>query len=255
MKKRADIYLFEKKLANSRTHAQDLIKEKKVYYLQGSQKTYITKPSEVLSEAQEYFIESSSELTFVSRAGNKLYQAINDLNLNIKDQTVLDVGVSTGGFSDCVLQLQAKKVIGVEVGHDQTVKTLLQNPKFQLFEGINARQLSQYEHVISVFPQQGFDLIVMDVSFISIKLILPELLKYLKGSGKILTLVKPQFELGPENLNRSGIVKDEKLYPQLEKDMIEFISAINFQCEKYIASKVPGKDGNLEFFMLLSKKE
>lgn len=255
MKKRADIYLFEKKLANSRTHAQDLIKEKRVYYLQSQKKTYVTKPSEVLDESLEYFVESINELSFVSRAGNKLYQAIKDLNLDISNQTVLDVGVSTGGFSDCVLQLGAKKVIGVEVGHDQTAKALLQNPKFQLFEGINARQLAQYEQVISSFPEQGFDFMVMDVSFISIKLILPELFKYLKNAGKILTLVKPQFELGPESLNRSGIVKDEKLYPKLEKDMIEFTSTINLQCERYIASKVLGKDGNLEFFMLLSKKE
>lgn len=255
MKKRADIYLFEKKLANSRTHAQDLIKENRVYYFQNQKKTYITKPSEDLDESLEYFVESINELSFVSRAGNKLYQAIKDLNLDISNQTVLDVGVSTGGFSDCVLQLGAKKVIGVEVGHDQTAKALLQNPKFQLFEGINARQLAQYEQVISSFPEQGFDFMVMDVSFISIKLILPELFKYLKTAGKILTLVKPQFELGPENLNRSGIVKDEKLYPKLEKDMIEFTSTINFQSERYIASKVPGKDGNLEFFMLLSKKE
>lgn len=255
MKKRADIYLFEKKLANSRTHAQDLIKDKRVYYLQNQIKIYVLKPSEELNESQEYFVEASNEPSFVSRAGNKLYHAIKDLHLNVTNQTVLDVGVSTGGFSDCVLQLGAKKVIGVEVGHDQTAKSLMQNSAFQLFEGINARQLSQYEQVLSVFPKEGFDFIIMDVSFISIRLILPELFKYLKMSGKILTLVKPQFELGPENLNRSGIIKDEDLYPQLEKDMVEFISTINFRCERYMASKVPGKDGNLEFFMLLSKKD
>lgn len=254
MKKRADLLLFEKKIANSRTHAQDLIKSQRVYFQKDQKKVYIQKVSEEISIETDFFIDPTEEKTFVSRAGNKLYEAIKDLQLDVSGYAALDVGVSTGGFSDCLLQLGARKVIGIEVGRDQTVQVLIENPHFQLYEGINARQLSQYSEVVSSFPQEGFDLIVMDVSFISIKLVLPELFKYLKPTGKILTLVKPQFELGPESLNRSGIVKNENLYPKLQKDMIEFVSTINFECEKYFLSKVPGRDGNKEFFMFLTKR-
>jgi 23S rRNA (cytidine1920-2'-O)/16S rRNA (cytidine1409-2'-O)-methyltransferase len=252
-KKRADLILVEKKIASSRTQAQDLIKSGKAFYLKANEKIKIEKPSEELSDELTFEIEKSEGEEFVSRAGNKLSQAIKELQLDLSKKNVLDVGVSTGGFSDCVLKLGATRVIGVEVGHGQTVKQLLENPRFQLFEGVNARYLSTYTELISKFPQDGFDFIVMDVSFISIKLILPELWPYLNDQGRILTLVKPQFELGPENLNRSGIIKNINLYPKLEKDMVEFASTNRFEVLKYFPSNLPGKEGNKEFFMYLKK--
>lgn len=254
MKKRVDLILFENKLANSRTQAQELIKQGRVYYYKQGFKKILQKPGEEFAESTVFYIEKNAGPEFVSRAGYKLFGALEELSLEVNNKSVLDVGVSTGGFSDCVLQAGASLVIGIEVGHGQTVKSVIENPRFKLFEGVNARNLSERPDVISEFPQKGFDLIIMDVSFISIKLILTELGSFLNRDGKILTLVKPQFELGPEHLNRGGLVKNIKLYPQLEKNMVEFARGIGFKVIKYISSKVSGKDGNQEFFLLLEKQ-
>ncbi len=257
---RADVLLYEKKLANSRTHAQEIIKSKKAYYLEGSKKISIDKPSQELFRDLEIIIENNEAINFVSRAGNKLYEALQELksegfidSMSFKGKHFLDIGVSTGGFSDCVLKLGASQVFGIDVGHGQIAKNLLECPNFRLFEGVNARYLSSYKEVTSQFPSEGFSFILMDVSFISIKLILNELTPFLGCNGRILSLVKPQFELGAENLNRSGIVKNIELYEKLEKDMMEFVRTSQWEIIRYFASKVPGKDGNKEFFMFLKR--
>ncbi|MBN8535770.1 MAG: TlyA family rRNA (cytidine-2'-O)-methyltransferase [Deltaproteobacteria bacterium] len=257
---RADVLLYEKELANSRTHAQELIKSKKAYYMEGNKKVSIDKPSQELAKDLEIIIENDETISFVSRAGNKLYEALNELkaggfidSMSFRGHHFLDIGVSTGGFSDCVLKLGASQVFGIDVGHGQIAKNLLVRPNFRLFEGVNARYLSSYKEVTSQFPPEGFDYILMDVSFISIKLILNELSSFLKKNGRLLSLVKPQFELGAENLNRSGIVKNIDLYAKLEKDMMEFARTGQWEIIRYFASKVPGKDGNKEFFIFLKR--
>jgi 23S rRNA (cytidine1920-2'-O)/16S rRNA (cytidine1409-2'-O)-methyltransferase len=249
-KKRADQLLVEKKLAASRTSAQDLIKEGRVSFVEHGKKSKVTKPGQLISAESSFEIEEGITGRFVSRAGFKLEAALQKTQLNVEGFKVLDVGLSTGGFTDCLLQRGAQQVIGIEVGHGQTHPKLIQEPKLKIFEGINARNLSQQSEIIKTFPEVGFDLVVMDVSFISMTLIVAEVLPYLKKNGFFLGLVKPQFEVGPQNLGKDGVVKDKKLYQEVEQKIREALTRENMTVKDYFPSELEGKDGNQEYFIL-----
>lgn len=249
-KKRADQLLVEKKLATSRTFAQDLIREEKVYVIQADQKIKVLKPGQLFPVDVQFYIEDSITGRFVSRAGFKLDAALKKLQLDVKNFKALDVGFSAGGFSDCLLSRGAHKIIGIEVGHGQTHASLAEDPRVQVFEGVNARLLKTYDDIVRVFPPEGFDIIVMDVSFISMTLIVPEVLPYLGKKGFFLGLVKPQFEVGPQNLGKGGIVKDRGLYKSVEEKIRELFVKEKMQVMDYFPSELEGKDGNQEYFVL-----
>lgn len=253
MAKRLDVLLVELNLARSRSHAQALIEAKQVIDSE-SKRTY-TKASQTLSESQIQNLQvvPGSATKFVSRGGLKLEAALSECGIEVQGKVCLDVGSSTGGFSDCLLQKKAKLVVGVDVGHKQIAESLLANPNFINIEGINARDLSSHPEFGLAFPKGGFDLIVMDVSFISIGLILPQLLKLLSSEGQVLSLVKPQFEVGPEHLAKGGLVKDPLLFVQLEDKVKSQALRFGYKVIKYFSSAIEGKDGNREFFILLSK--
>lgn len=246
-KVRLDVYLQNQGLANSRTHAQEMIKAGQVK-IDGK---VCTKNSAPVEDSNAVEVESGEANRYVSRGGLKLEGALKSLNLNVEGMRVLDIGISTGGFTDCLLQSGVSSVMGVDVGHDQVHKSLLNNRKLQVFEGINARNLSSQDFL----KGQSFDLAVMDVSFISITLILPEIARVLGSGAKLLSLVKPQFEVGPENLARGGIVKDERLYDEVKNKVIEVSEKSGFTIIDYISSPIEGKDGNREFFIYASKNE
>ncbi len=252
-KKRADQLLVEKKLAPSRTHAQDMIKEGLVFVKSAEIYKLVSKPGQLLSGQSEFLLEKGNTGKYVSRAGLKLEAALNHTGLKVASLMVLDVGISTGGFTDCLLKFGVQKVVGIDVGKDQVHPIILQNPQVQVFEGINARHLSSAAGVIGVFPPLGFDLIVMDVSFISSTLILPEVLPYLKRGGHFLGLIKPQFECRPQDLGKNGVISNEALYPAVEKKIRTFFQATGFEILDYFLSKVEGKDGNKEYFILASR--
>jgi 23S rRNA (cytidine1920-2'-O)/16S rRNA (cytidine1409-2'-O)-methyltransferase len=254
-KKRLDIYVFEKGLAQSRTHAQELIEAGQVFLDKDGQKKILKKSNLPVTPEMENHIsvDQGPANRFVSRGGLKLEGALKHVGLNIQGFDVLDVGISTGGFTDCALQSGARFVLGVDVGHGQVSASLLNNSKLKVIEGINARALSKEASVLEATPKDGFDLIVMDVSFISIEMIIPELARFLKPSGQLLSLVKPQFEVGVDGLAKGGIVKDSSLYLKVEEKIKAVCQSSGFEVKDYFASSIEGKDGNHEFFVFAKK--
>lgn len=251
--KRLDQYLVEKGLAKSRQQAQEKIKKGYVS-VQTSQGAWILaeKSSMPFDElTMQVQIQNNPFDRYVSRAGLKLEGALEKLSLEVRGFEVLDVGASTGGFTDCLLQKSAKHIVALDVGHNQIDPALRNHPQVTVVEKLNARD----EHSMKQLLQnQSFDLIVMDVSFISITLILPGLKKYLKPTGKILSLVKPQFELGPEALNKQGLVRDPSLYVNLEEKIREHVKDLGMVLGDYFPSSLPGSDGNQEFFVFICQQ-
>ena len=250
---RLDLLLVQKGLAHSRSHAQELISAQQVFRIQGDQKIPLKKSSQDLSEDCELSVSSGPANRFVSRGGLKLEGALAWVAINPEGLKVLDIGTSTGGFADCLLKAGAQGVLGVDVGHGQINAEILKNPRFLLLEGVNARSLSSHSEFLALVPPAKFDLIVMDVSFISITLILPELPSLLSSEGHLLSLVKPQFEVGAEGLGKGGIVKDESLYQEVEAKVKAVCLSSGFVVKDYFESSIEGKEGNREFFVLCQK--
>lgn len=249
---RIDLLLTERGLAKSRSQAQTFISESRVSYQQGEKWLLVTKPSLKLDNDCELRVTADESDKYVSRGALKLEGALKHTQLDIKGYRVLDVGQSTGGFSDCVLQHGAEQVVGIEVGHDQLDKRLRSDPRIICLEGINARNLTQQdlgEH----YPEHGFDIAVMDVSFISQTKILPQLPSLLKSQGHLITLVKPQFEVGKEFIGKGGLVKDEKRVMQLKEEIQAFVTQLGFEVNCYIESPIKGGDGNREFLLWATK--
>jgi len=159
----------------------------------------------------------------------------------------LDIGQSTGGFTDCLLQAGAAKVVGVEVGHDQLHPRLCKEPRCITFEGLNARQLTAAD-LGQHCPPHGFDLLVCDASFISLALLLPQWAALLSPAGHVLALVKPQFEVGPQGLGKGGIVRDAALYADVEARLRAAAHAAGLAILDWFDSPITGGDGNREFF-------
>jgi 23S rRNA (cytidine1920-2'-O)/16S rRNA (cytidine1409-2'-O)-methyltransferase len=258
---RLDLYLVQKKnnqqLASSRSHAQELIRAGQVYQLLNGKKIILKKPSHLVDEVHDQiFVEAGPANRFVSRGGLKLEGALKHCQLSVKGWNVLDVGISTGGFSDCLLQAEAGSVLGVDVGHGQLHPSLKINQRLQHIEGLNAREIDQDLRVKAAIPKEGgFDLIVMDVSFISISLIIPRLASLLKPEAFLLSLVKPQFEVGPEGLGKGGLVKDPRLYSVVEDRVKSLCESSGMTVKDYFNSSIEGKDGNREFFIFAQKKK
>lgn len=242
---RADKLLVEKGLVESREKAQVLILGGKVFYSSNG-KAYqrVEKPSDLLP--QEIFLKIEEEIPYVSRGGLKLEGALKVFEINPKDFICLDVGASTGGFTHCLLIFGAKKVYAIDVGKGQLHYKLRDDPRVIYYEGINARYLTE-----DFFPEK-FDLITVDVSFISLKKILPVLIPLLKGDGLILALIKPQFELSPKEVKK-GVVKDSKLHFRVVQDLWQFAEDIGLKPLGVAESPILGAKGNKEFFICLKK--
>jgi 23S rRNA (cytidine1920-2'-O)/16S rRNA (cytidine1409-2'-O)-methyltransferase len=241
---RADVMLVQRGLAPSRALAQRMIEAGHVYVRLGAQRNAVHKPSMTIADDIEIEISINELDRYVSRGGLKLEGALDYVGLEVNGFSCLDVGQSTGGFTDCLLQRGAAKVVGVDVGHDQLHLSLRNDPRVVCIEDMNARELN-FNAV--------FDLIVADVSFISLSKIIAPWFKLLSANGRVLSLVKPQFEVGAENLARGGIVRDESLYASVEKNTRQTFVALGFQIHDYFDSPIKGGDGNREFFIFASK--
>ncbi|WP_428818594.1 TlyA family RNA methyltransferase [Microbulbifer sp. MCCC 1A16149] len=248
---RLDLLLVQQQLASSRTHARKLIDAGRVSLSDGHSWRPATKASQSLSEDTQIQVEPLPEDQYVSRAGLKLAGILDHTGLNPAGWRALDVGCSTGGFSDCLLQRGAELVVGVDVGHDQLAEPLRENPRMHLFEGLNARHLTAEK--IAPYADQGFDAVVMDVSFISQTLILPQLPPLLKAGGHLLSLVKPQFEVGPEGLGKGGLVRDPALYQGVQERIYALCEELDLQVRSYMESPITGGDGNREFLLWAQK--
>jgi len=248
--KRADKLLVELGLVQSRVLAQKLIEQGKASYATSTGRRLIPKASFKLTQNDGLEVEGSDLTKYVSRGGLKLEGALEKAQINPENSIALDVGQSTGGFSDCLLQHGAKKVIGVEVGHDQLNPKLKNLDSIVCLEGINAREMPK-DKLLEYSPN-GYDIIVMDVSFISQTLILPELVALLAPKGRIVSLVKPQFEVGKDGLGKGGIVRDSKQYDVAEMRIRACCQEVGLKIEQYFDSPIKGGDGNKEFFIVAS---
>ncbi len=252
--KRIDRLLVELGLAESRNQAQELIASGRVFVNRGGKSLPVAKPSAVFDDAEvmEFEVRPAQGPEFVSRGGIKLRGALDLTGLDPSGFLVLDVGVSTGGFTDCVLQAGAERVIGLDVGHGQLSPKLARDPRVTLLEGVNARDLSNAE-LLKFTEGRKFDLILVDVSFISLRLVLPEILHYLRDRHRLLALVKPQFEVGQAGLGKNGIVKDPSLFESVRASTLGLCAELGLTVEDYFASPIEGSDGNKEFFILAKK--
>ncbi len=245
---RLDALLVKKGYVPSRTLAQKLISSGLVQVKMAGQWLACTKPSKKFYSNVELLVEKSEEQKYVSRAGLKLEGALETAQIDVSAITVLDVGQSTGGFTDCLLQKGAKRVIGIDVGRNQLSEKLKSNVKVTCIEQMNARELS-FEQ-LKQYTDVKFPLIVMDVSFISQTLILPRLVGCLAENGLIVSLVKPQFEVGPNGIGKGGLVKSHALYKGIQQSITKCATIQGLTVVQYFESKITGGDGNREFFMI-----
>jgi 23S rRNA (cytidine1920-2'-O)/16S rRNA (cytidine1409-2'-O)-methyltransferase len=244
---RVDALLVARGLAPSRTVAQRLVAAGRVSGPAGR----IDKPSHELPENAELQVAEDADDRYVSRGGLKLAGALAHTKVDVRGRTCLDVGQSTGGFTDCLLQAGAAHVIGVDVGHAQLRPKLRDDPRVVCIEGINARAL-EADDLGEHYPDGGFGLIVADVSFISLTLVLPQLPALLAPNGAMLLLVKPQFEMGsPEAVGKGGVIRDAAVYPTVEAKLRAACEAAQLKVRAWFESAIVGGDGNREFFLWL----
>ncbi len=239
-KKRLDLVLVEKGFVQSRQRAQALIMAGKVLV----NTKPIDKPGVVVSSNDDIAIKGK-DIPYVSRGGLKLEEALQSLHIIVDGFVCLDVGASTGGFTDCLLQHGAKCVYAVDVGYGQLAWKLRQDPRVVVIERTNIRYMPD-----KIIPLP-VDLITIDVSFISLKIVVPATLKFLKKNGRILALIKPQFEVGKGKVGKGGIVRDRALHDEVIKNLSFFFTGLGLLCEAVIPSPIPGANGNREFIISL----
>lgn len=239
-KKRIDLLLVEQGLVKSRQRAQALILAGKVCV-----------NGEIVDKAgAQVPVESTiairgKDIPYVSRGGLKLEAALDHFHLNVVGLACLDVGASTGGFTDCLLQRGASSVICVDVGYGQLDWTLRQDPRVTLHERTNIRYLKP-----DVLPSP-VDLVTIDVSFISLRIVIPIVLKFLKPDGLIIALIKPQFEVGKGAVGKGGVVRDPQQHEAVIKELSMFFKDLGLEIHGVIPSPILGPKGNKEFLIFL----
>ena len=252
---RADQFLVERGLAASRSQAQRLIAAG-ARWLSPSGWRDLSK-SDDLPPGAEVELLDAAEARYVSRGGLKLEGALRDTGLDVAGLHCLDVGQSTGGFTDCLLQHGAAQVIGVDVGQGQLHPRLAADERVRALYGVNARHLDASMLIAACADStsvsgpfdSNFDLIVADLSFISLTLVLPALAPLLRANGQVLLLVKPQFELQPADIGKGGIVRDASLYAQVEQRLRNACNDAALTVRHWLPSPISGGDGNREFFI------
>lgn len=238
MPERLDKRIMELGLAQSRERAQMLIGAGLVT-IDGR----VAEKSSERIEAEAEIAVTGEAIPYVGRGGVKLEAALKQFRVNAKDAVCLDVGSSTGGFTDCLLQRGAKRVVAIDVGHDQMAPTILQDPRVELRERINARHLSPEQ-----FSEQ-FDIAVIDVSFISLTLVLPAVAPLLRPGGHIVALVKPEFEAGRENVGARGIVRSADARKKALQKVVDFAAEqLKLEFRGTMPSPHIGGTGNRESF-------
>lgn len=248
MSERLDKLLLAQGLAASRTQARRMIEAGRVSARLGGEWQRLAKPGERFDPTTELYRAPDEADHYVSRGALKLRGALERTGLDPSGVRALDVGQSTGGFTDCLLRAGAAKVVGVDVGRDQLAPSLKTDSRVGCFEGINARDLP-VERLLEWAPG-GFGLVVMDVSFISQGLILPGLPALMAPGGQLLSLVKPQFEVGRAGIGKGGLVRDARLYRGVEQRLCRQARELGLTVIDFFDSSIAGGDGNREFFLL-----
>ncbi len=241
---RLDLFLTEKGLANSRTEAKNLINSGAVTVMGKC----VTKPSFTVTEELSEITVDKSIKKYVSRGGIKLEGALSAFLINPRDRLAIDIGASSGGFTDCLLQNGAKHVIAVDSGSGQLVEAIRRDDRVTVFENYNARYMkrSDFEYT----P----DLAVMDVSFISATYIIGAVYEILSPGADFICLIKPQFEVGRSGLSKGGIVKSEKDRLAAVTKVTDFARSQGFTVSGVIPSPIQGGDGNIEYLAHFKKQ-
>lgn len=243
MKERIDILLVKRGYFETRQKAKYAIENSCVYV----ENNLIDKVSKSFEE--ECKIEIKGEiLPFVSRGGLKLDKAIKIFGINLKEKICIDIGASTGGFTDCMLQNKANKVYAVDVGHNQLEEKIAKDIRVVNLEGTNIKN-------IDINSFEKVDFISVDVSFISLTNVLEIAYKLLKEIGEIVVLIKPQFEAGKEYVNKNGVVKDKKIHQKVIEKILLFASSIGFNIADIEYSPIKGPAGNIEYLMYMKKEK
>ena len=245
---RADQLLVQRGLAASRSQAQRLSAAGLRWRLGFGAWQAVGKNGAEVPEDAELQLASRAEARYVSRGGLKLEGALDATGLDVRGRRCLDVGQSTGGFTHCLLQRGAAHVTGVDVGHGQLHPSLAGDARVRCIEGVNARHLSA-----DILGGAAFDLIVGDVSFISLTLVFPALAPLLAGGGHVLMLVKPQFELQPGEIGKGGVVRDASLYDKVRRKIERACTQQGWRVRHWLPSPISGGDGNREFFIHAGK--
>ncbi len=241
-KKRLDVILFEKGLAQSRERAKSLIMSGVVFV----DDERIDKAGATVFEEAKIEIRGNT-LNYVSRGGLKLEKAMQLFPINLENKACMDIGASTGGFTDCMLQNGAVKVFAVDVGYGQLAWKLRCDERVVNLERTNVRYLTSEQ------VGQAIDFISIDVSFISLKLVLPVAKSFLQQNGELVCLIKPQFEAGRENVGKKGVVRDKQVHIDVVNSIISFARELEFDVKGLTFSPVKGPEGNIEYLLYLKK--
>ena len=244
IKKRLDVLLVEQGYADSRTKAQAIIMSGQVY-VEGQKSD---KPGTSFEETVAIEVRGAS-CPYVSRGGLKLEKALRDFGIKPVDYVCSDSGASTGGFTDCLLQQGAKKVFAIDVGYGQLDWKIRSDPRVVVMERTNVRYVT---------PEQlgePLDLSVIDVSFISLKIVLPVVKTFLKPTGQVVCLIKPQFEAGKEKVGKKGVVREPETHKEVLDNFMALTKELNFKILGLTFSPVKGPEGNIEFLAHLTLDE
>lgn len=241
MAKRVDIALTERRLCASRSRAKLLIAEGKVL----CDGIPVTKPAALIEETQ--VLTLTEDLPFVGRGGLKLSGALEVFPVELTGRICMDIGASTGGFTDCMLQQGAAKVYAVDVGHGQLAQQLREDSRVVDLEGTDVRRLTPQD-----LPETP-DFCGIDVSFISLKLVLPAVYALLAERSDCMALIKPQFEAGRSDVGKGGIVRSKKTHLRVLQDVLETAAVLGFGVQGLCVSPIRGGDGNAEYLVYLTK--
>ena len=239
-KNRLDLILIDKGLVSSRQRARAIIMAGKVLV----DNEPIDKPGTMVSQERDIIIKGK-DIPYVGRGGLKLDAAIKEFQIDVSGKLCLDVGASTGGFTDCLLQKNASRVIAVDVGYNQLAWKLRQDPRVVVMERTNIRYLDP------VTIPNSVDMVTIDVSFISLRIVVPAILSFLKKNGIILALIKPQFEAGRRNVGKGGVVRSAAIHNEVIKRLKGFFLNKGLVFQSIINSPILGAKGNKEFFIYL----
>ncbi len=242
MKQRLDIYLVENGLVTGRDLAKSLIMEGKVYV--NNQKA--DKAGEQVSEKDKVEVRGET-LRYVSRGGLKLEKAMKSFPITLEGKVAMDIGASTGGFTDCMLQNGARKVFAVDVGYGQLAWKLRCDERVVNMERTNIRNVTP-ESI-----DESLDFASIDVAFISLKLVLPVAQTLLKDGGEVVALIKPQFEAGREKVGKKGVVRDPEVHKEVIENVTSFAQDFGFMIKGIDFSPIRGPEGNIEYLMYAEK--
>lgn len=245
MSDRLDVFLVKKSYVKSRVKAKELVLSGNVS-VNGE---VIIKPSVCVNEDCEIIISDSESHQYVGRGALKLKGAFECFDICVKNRYCADIGASTGGFTQVLLENGAKKVYAVDVGHGQLAKELADDKRVKNCEGVNVRE------VVPEFFSEPIEFMCGDLSFISLKLVIPPLKECLAENGEMIMLIKPQFEAGRKALNKKGIVKDKKDHIRVMHELFEFFESCGLELLGIAPSPIKGGDGNIEYLAHLKKTD